>query len=237
MKALLIRVGADQSSGGGQWNGPVDPRTGQFAYVPIPETKANVHGMARPFALVETTLRVFGTPLPPHLTRRNMHLDPDFEHLTYGDRGAKGRQLANTMSGGDLLIFYAGLRDVTSGALVYALIGLFVIDQIVPAVEWPASDADLNAHTRRILSSDADDIIVVARPGVSGRLERCIAVGTYRNRAYRIREDVLSAWGNISASDGYIQRSAVFPSLLRPKRFLEWWKAQGVSLVSRNNID
>jgi Nucleotide modification associated domain 3 len=237
MKAFLVRVGADQSSGGGQWNGPVDPRTGQFVYVSIPETKANVPGMARPFALVETALQDFGTSLPAHLVRRKMHLDPDFEHLTYGDRGAKGRQLASSLSGGDLLIFYAGLRDVASGALVYALIGLFVIDRIIAAVDWPASKADLNAHTRRILSADADDIIVVARPGVSGRLERCIPVGTYRNRAYRIREDLLSAWGNISASDGYIQRSAVFPSLLRPERFLEWWKGQEVRLVGRNNFD
>jgi hypothetical protein len=193
--------------------------------------------MARPFALVETALHAFGIALPPHLAKRNMHLDPDFEHLTYGDRGAKGRQLANTVSGGDLLIFYAGLKDVTSGAIVYALIGLFVVDRIVSAVDWPANEADLNAHTRRILSADADDIIVVARPAVSGRLQQCIPVGTYRNRAYRIREDVLLAWGNISARDGYIQRSAVFPSLLRPDRFLEWWKGPRVRLVSSNNVE
>ena len=30
LKALLVRVGADESDGGGNWNGPVDCLTGQF---------------------------------------------------------------------------------------------------------------------------------------------------------------------------------------------------------------
>ena len=38
MKGLLVRVGADQSEGGGRWNGLVNSRTGEFVYVPIPET-------------------------------------------------------------------------------------------------------------------------------------------------------------------------------------------------------
>ena len=35
MRGLLIRVGIDQAYGG--WNAPIDPMTGEFVYVPIPD--------------------------------------------------------------------------------------------------------------------------------------------------------------------------------------------------------
>ena len=55
--------------------------------------------------------RMTGCSLPPHLAAQNMHLDPDFEHLTYGDRGTKGKQLSTTLQRDDLLVFYSRLRD------------------------------------------------------------------------------------------------------------------------------
>jgi hypothetical protein len=36
-RALLVRVGADLTALGGSWNAPMDPRSGEFAYVPILE--------------------------------------------------------------------------------------------------------------------------------------------------------------------------------------------------------
>jgi hypothetical protein len=237
MNALLIRVGADQSVGGGHWNGPLDSSSGRFVYVPIPETKLTQPGLERPYSSLEPHLSAFGVPLPPHLRDRRMHLDPDFEHLTYGDRGRKGSQIAATVKPGDLLVFYAGLRDVTSLELVYALIGLIVIERIDLAREWPASAADRNAHTRRVLSADADDVIVIGSQSTSGRLATCIPIGEYRERAYRVRKDVLTAWGGISANDGYLQRSAVFPSMLAPARFLNWWGEQGIPLVRSNKLE
>ena len=236
MNALLVRVGADQSTGGGRWNGPVDAQTGRFVYVPIPETKPNRPGLAKPYSLLVPALRQSGAKLPDHLVNQRMHLDPDFEHLTYGDRGSKGRQIASTLGAGDLVVFYAGLADQASRKLVYALIGLLVVDRIDRAVEWAASSADRNAHTRRELPTNADDIIVVGRGGVSGRLARCIPIGEYRDRAYRVRKDLLAAWGDISANDGYLQRSAIFPSLLDPHRFWEWWQQQRPELVRENNL-
>ena len=235
MKALLIRVGADQSTGGGHWNGPVDAQTGRFVYVPIPETKPNRPGLAKAYALLEPALSKLGSRLPEHLVNQRMHLDPEFEHLTYGDRGSKGRQIARALGAGDLVVFYAGLMDQATRKLVYALIGLLIVERIDRAVEWPPSNADRNAHTRRELAAGADDIIVVGREGVSGRLARCIPIGEYRDRAYRVRKDVLAAWGDISANDGYLQRSAVFPSLLDPNRFQEWWQDQKPELVRKNN--
>jgi putative DNA base modification enzyme with NMAD domain len=49
VNGLLVRVGADQAYGG--WNAPVDPDSGQFVYVPIPEAEDAEFqaGMARSF--------------------------------------------------------------------------------------------------------------------------------------------------------------------------------------------
>jgi hypothetical protein len=163
-----------------------------------------------------------------------MHLDPDFRYLTYGDRGAKGRQMSENLDRGDLLIFYAGLRDIGSRALVYAIIGLFVIDRIVRACTVAPSELHRNAHTRRVLAPNSDDIIALARELGSGRLARCIPIGDFRARAYRVRTDLLEEWGGISANDGYLQRSAVFPRLLNPQLFWSWWERQEPILVRDN---
>jgi len=164
-----------------------------------------------------------------------MHLDPDFAHLTYGDRGAKGKQLASLLQRDDLLVFYAGLRDPRDDALLYAIIGLFVVDRIVAANSQPLQDAHKNAHTRRVLPPEADDIIVLGQAGKSGRLKEFIPIGEYRARAYRVTLPLLAAWGGISTNDGYLQRSAVFPSLLDTKQFVDWWQNQNPRLLQTNN--
>jgi hypothetical protein len=48
-------------------------------------------------------------------------------------------------------------------------------------------------------------------------------VGEWRNRAYRVRRDLLRTWGDLSCRDGYIQRSAIPPSFKAPERFLSWF--------------
>jgi hypothetical protein len=237
MKGMLVRVGADQTAGGGRWNGPVDLNSGRFTYVPIPETKPNHPGHERYYGSLATHLKAHGVPLPSHFTALRMHLDPDFEHLTYGDRSTKGQQLVRTLRRGDVLVFYSGLMDTGTRRLVYAIIGLFVVDRIELAIDQPPEMTHCNAHTRRVLSADADDIVVFAQQNGSGRLSRCLPIGEYRERAYRVRSDLLAEWGGISANDGYLQRSAVFPSLLNCGRFLAWWRRQGVELVSNNNLD
>lgn len=35
MKGILVRIGVDHAYGA--WNAPVDPKTGQFVFVPIPD--------------------------------------------------------------------------------------------------------------------------------------------------------------------------------------------------------
>jgi hypothetical protein len=237
MKGLLVRVAADQSPGGGHWNGPVDAHSGAFTYVPIPETKPNRAGHERPYESLVPVLGRAGASLPSHFIGQRMHLDPDFEQLTYGDRGSKGKQISNGLGSGDLLVFYSGLMDSQTEKLVYAIIGLYLVERIAMARDLPKSEWHRNAHTRRELAVDADDIVVVAQEHFSGRLSRCLPIGDYRDRAYRVRKDLLDEWGDISANNGYLQRSAVFPRLLDPERFLGWFKRQGVELVKKNNLE
>jgi Nucleotide modification associated domain 3 len=145
VNALLVRVGSDQSSGGGFWNGPIDSRSNEFVYVSIPETKPIRGGMEKPYTSLIPVLSRFGVSLPVYLTSQHMHLDPDFDFLTYGDQGERAKQLLEKVRNkGDMIAFYAGLKDVREKRLIYAIIGLFVIDEIALATKIP--EANINAH-------------------------------------------------------------------------------------------
>jgi len=234
MKGLLVRVGID-SSDEGHWNAPVDINSRRFAYIPIVETKPVRRGFERFYEETEPSLCKLGQKLPGRLVGRRMHLDPDFEFLTYGDQGRRARQIRE-LNPGDLLVFYAGLHDVggRQSRLVYALIGLYVVRNVLPAKSVPKKHWSDNAHTRRVCGTS--DIVVLAKHGVSGRLARCIPIGEYRNRAYRARKIVLEAWGGLSVKNGYLQRSARLPAFCDAKRFYRWFNLQGVELVRRNNL-
>jgi hypothetical protein len=231
LKALLVRVGID-SSDDGHWNAPVDSASRNFIYVPIAETKPLRDGLDRFYDELRSALTALQQSLPAHLVRRCMHLDPDFENLTYGDQGRRAK-LIQELGRGDLLVFYASLRDIESGNLVYALIGLMLIERIEPAVDVAESLWGTNAHTRRIPA--ATDIIVRAMPEGSGRLERCISIGEYRDRAYRVTRPLLEMWGGLSVKDGYLQRSARLPELKNAERFYKWFKSCNVRLLQQNN--
>lgn len=78
--------------------------------------------------------------------------------------------------------------------------GLFVVDAFVLASNVPPQERDINAHSRRVLKPGATDLIVQGQPGMSARLQRCLPVGEYRNRAYRVKQDLLDAWGGLSCA-------------------------------------
>jgi hypothetical protein len=165
-----------------------------------------------------------------------MHLDPDFNELTYGDVGdRRGREIAK-LTAGDLLVFYAGLKPIRpcGHRLLYALTGFYVVDEVLAVGDVPSIRWHENAHTRR-LSQRPTDIVVRARRGVSGRLTRCVAIGEWRDRAYRVRQDVLDEWGGLSVKDGYLQRSAVPPNFLDAEQFYRWFGSLGIPLVAANN--
>src|SRR5207237_9910015 len=98
MKGLLVRVGIDQAFGA--WNAPVDPETGEFAYVPIPDGPQR-RGMETRYSDVAPALRAFPNhALPSALGNQATHLDPDFAHLTYGDNRARRGKSLGTLGPG-----------------------------------------------------------------------------------------------------------------------------------------
>ena len=218
MRALLVRVGADCTEAGGRWNGPVDSLTGAFAYVPIPEPEPVRPGLETPYARWAPAVGRLGVELPAALRDRPAHADPDFEHLTYGD----------------LLVFYAGLRDVRHRCLVYGLIGLLTVDGIVRARDLPAERWAENAHTRRAEIGETD-VVVHGTASASGRFDRCLPFAGYRSGAYRVHTELLDRWGGLGVRDGYVQRSARLPEVTDPPRFLAWLDAQRVALLARDN--
>ncbi|MCW5764824.1 MAG: hypothetical protein KIT68_02470 [Phycisphaeraceae bacterium] len=254
MRAILIRVGADGTDGGGNWVAPVDPDSGRFVYIPIPENAVAFHpGCERRFDEVAAPLASFlkehSADARPWRTRidakrgQPMHLDPDFEHLTYGDSGdARGRDLRDFRSD-DLIAFYSALKPIRpADALVYALVGVYVVDEVVWAPSVDDARRGENAHTRKADRAPRD-IVVRARPGVSGRCERCIPVGEKRGTSnYYLRRDVESAWGGLVKADGsprkssWLNMSGSMPLLGNPEGFAQWWAKQSVPIVRRNFI-
>ena len=242
MKAILVRIGIDHAYG--DWNAPVDPVTGEFVYVPIPDgdqkqyTPGNVHcyqEIVAPLTAFEEKYGVGGLYLPRNLRKCNMHLDPDFHHLTYGDNGARRGAKIARLGPSDLLAFYAGLRSITyPNGLVYALVGLFVVEGVVSATKVPTERRHENAHTRWKTLSE-NDVVVRGRRGMSGRFDRCVPIGEWRDRAYRVRRDIENTWGGLTVKNGYIQRSAVPPEFLNAGRFYNWFQQQGIILLERNN--
>lgn len=210
MKAMLVRIGVDHAYGA--WNAPVDPTTRRFVFVPIPDgttkeyTPRHVRGYDEIIAPLTEFAKKYGARdlcCPEGLRQPNMRLDPDFDHLTYGDNGMRrGAKIAKLRTD-DLLVFYAGLRSIVRPyELVYALVGLFVIEEVVRAINIPAERRHENAHTRSTTIS-GHDVVVRGKGGLSGRFDRCIPMGEWRDRAYRVSRDVEDAWGGLNVKNGY----------------------------------
>lgn len=245
MNGILVRIAVDQAYG--KWNAPVDEANSEFVFVPIPDGQTKHYGPVGrvPYDEFRADLRDFARKknfphdyefgFPTHLGERAVHLDPDFRFLTYGDNGAvRGKGIAR-LKEGDLLVFYSGLRSIQRpDVLVYALTGLFVIERIARALDIPSDRHCQNAHTRWDVISP-NDIVVYGCAENSGRLERCIVIGEFRNRAYRVKPELETAWGGLSVKDGFIQRSVVPPSFRDAGRFYDWFLKQSVGLVRKNN--
>lgn len=245
MKAILVRIGVDHSYGG--WNAPANPESREFIYVPIPESPATKFhpGCERKFEELQPPLERFAQSMgldlfddmhcPRQLLVRSMHLDPDFEHLTYGDVGDRRGSHIRELEENDLLVFYAGLRPCQpcNHKLLYALVGVFLVDEVVSAASIPQRRWNENAHTRK-QKRGPSDIVVRAKSKESGRFARFIPIGEYRERAYRVRRDLLKDWGGLTVNDGYIQRSARPPRFLDANRFRRWLDGQDVALIQAN---
>jgi hypothetical protein len=231
-RGLLVRVGIDSSCG--DWNAPVNAQTGAFAYVPIPEAREQHGGLETGYKGFVAGIKGLGASLPSQLIEAPAHLDPDFRHLTYGDQGQRARRISAVASEAQeaFLVFYASLRDVRSATLIYAIIGFYWVAEVLRASDVPKRRWNENAHTRR--THCAEDVVVRAVPQKSGRLTRCLPIGSYRDRAYRITPSLLKAWGGLDVRDGYVHRSAFLPEFQDPGRFLRWFTSQHPQLTAEN---
>lgn len=239
-KGILLRVGVDSKSG--QWNAPCST-DGRFCYVPIPENDRSKRDAPfnRPYSEFKPFVERFGVRWPPHLSGM-CHLDPDFSHLTYGDLNNRGRRIRDFLSPGDFIVFWAGLRSVETQQIVCSIIGFYTVSLIVNASEIGPLDWHRSAHTRYAGGGASEDVVVFAKPDLSGRLHRHIPIGCFRDRAQRVDRDLLASWGDLCNRnggdwpDGYIQRSGAPPLLANPEKFLKWLRNQKPKFVHANNI-
>jgi len=239
LKAILIRVGIDRTDG--QWNAPYNPVTNDFVYVPIPQMKKpNAVGLEKHYKdLIVPDLARFSVEnkvtiaLPDHLLDKRMHLDPDFNHLSYGDTKNRGRKLLSFKED-DILIFYSSYKSIyESKQLIYALMGMLVV-KTVERVGEITGTFDENAHTRNLVRIDTD-IVVKGKPNVSGRFDKCIPICEFRNNAYRVKTNILQEWGDLEVNDGWIQRSANPPMFKQPEKFLSWLENKKPKVIAVNN--
>lgn len=239
MRTILVRVFVDGKYGG--WNAPVDPETGEFVYVPFSDDHdvewhpgcERRYGEVRPvvdaFLSKRHVAPVGNFRMPRELDAFPMHLDPDFEHLTYCDVGDKRGSGVRTLGENDLVVFYAGLRWTRSAdkRLVYGVVGLYVVDQVVSVHDVPIDRARENAHTR-IVVRGTSNIDLRAKRGQSGRCERCVPIGEFRAPSnYFVRPDLFERCGGFKTAageprNGYLAMSRVPPEFVVPERFLAW---------------
>jgi Nucleotide modification associated domain 3 len=237
---LLVRVGIDMEAG--KWNSPCSDETKLFCYVPM--------GYGAPTEKYDPRYRRYGRAVENFLNRagrhhrrcrwpdrlpKSGHCDPDFRHLTYGDQGQRAARIRAQLSAGDFIVFYAGLRLVETGNLVYSIIGFYTVDRLVLGTNLRKRDWHRNEHTRHGGCDDPGTSVVFAAPGESGRLLNHIPIGSYRADAYRVFPNLLNIWGGLDVQDGYIQRSARLPKFENPVRFLRWFHRQRPTLVRQDN--
>jgi hypothetical protein len=243
MKGLLMRVGIDQTYG--NYNAPINPLTNDYLYMPIPQGKDAQYkeGMKTQYLDLQPAFSTWGAKnnvlvqFPIHLIEEEIytHLDPDFENLTYGDQ-QKGRgSRVCDLEKGDFLAFFASFKPVSKcqHRLVYALYGIMFVDKVVQVLDMDKTDLNKNAHSRK-KTPNSKDWVVFAEPERSGRFNRAIPIGEYREGSYRVTYDVLQAWGGLGVKNGFIQRSVCPPWFDNADKFIGWLNGHNVHLIANN---
>jgi len=109
LQVVLLRVGIDTGSGG--ILGPIFDN-GTFEFIPIPgsrdclgRTYGNTMGRHR-----RKLIDYFPNARKLKMQNALLHFDPEFKSYTYGDP-TRPKQSLKKLKDGDLLVFYAGLKD------------------------------------------------------------------------------------------------------------------------------
>lgn len=239
-KGLLMRVGIDQTFG--QYNAPINPETNDYLYMPIPENKhAFKAGMQTSYAEIAPHFRNWATKnglkaeFPAHLQSLNCHLDPDFFSLSYGDQGTGRGNRVRQLVKGDFLAFFASFKPIRSSShnLIYAMFGIMFVDSVVKVADISDADFPRNAHSR-IADANPEHLVVFAQPEYSGRFEKAVPIGEFRNGTYRVTHEILEEWGGLDVNDGFIQRSVCPPWFTNTKKFSIWLQKQQMKLICKN---
>jgi hypothetical protein len=243
-KGLLMRVGIDQTFG--KYNAPVNPETNDYIYMPIPqEGNTFTPGMEKTYNILKPHFESWcqnngvNMPFPPHLIDDpnyiGCHLDPDFDYSTYGDQ-ATGRGLrVGDLKKGDFIAFFASFKPIAQceHKLIYALYGIMFVDRVERVADVSEAEFHKNAHTR-VLDKNMGHLVVFADPTLSGRFDKAIPIGEFRNGAYRVTNEILEAWGGLGVKDGFIQRSVCPPRFTSPAQFMDWLDSKRVKLINSN---
>lgn len=186
MTVVLVGVGADTDH--------VRPalqltKEGKFDYIPIPEThpssEAETYGTWKlPHRGIPAS--DFIDKISPHgndewiadqntVTQHQVHHDPNFDAMTYGDRrggGGKGATLVNRLEKGDVLGFYTGIkRGPNDEHLNRYLYGFMCVEGVhdfsdLEGEEYRDALRNFpeNAHSKRLEGAGEpkhDDVVIV----------------------------------------------------------------------------
>ena len=139
------------------------------------------------------------------------------------------------MAEGDVLVFYGGLRPVhpCEHRLIYALLGLYVVEEVVPAVRVPATRWHENAHVRKTARRQTDIVVCASRTFQAGLTA---AFRSENGETAPIESAMAFAPMGRVVGKGWIHPThAVPPTFIRPTRFLDWLESQQVRRIPRNN--
>ena len=228
MTVVLAGVGADSTN-----LGALAPLydDGRFEYVPIPEKTDRTSEAATlgswelqdsDRVAADLTTRIEPQPVRGEaepvtgaaLAEWPFHHDPNFEALTYGEHRASGYvSRLRALEPGDVVGFYAGLRQPGGDRAHRYLIGYFTVDSVdVVTPETPRAEREAilashphNAHAKRardgdLYHSEKTVVFVDGRPP-GGLFDRhpirlsdyYVKPGNERPQYY-LREEITTAW-------------------------------------------
>lgn len=207
-KALLLRVGAEDSSG--KVHGPLF-EDNRFEYIPIPEDDDTRE--SRTYSDIDART---GGPLSafaPDLSNVHPHFDPEFETYTYGDvSNAPKRSQLCKLTENDLLIFYCSLQaeDIEANPRLYAM-GYFTVDSVYDLEEMSVSERketlerfSENAHAKRESLTptnryrDNFPVIVKGKPERSRLFEDPKPLGTSDRQVLPWVSDIIGFNGDLT---------------------------------------
>lgn len=225
MKAMFLRVGIDKGT-----DGCLSPifEDLSFEYIPLSETEINLKEKQTFSQYMGRKGKLLSEYLPQKVRDIPMHLDPEFETFTYGDKGTKAKWLLK-LNPGDFLVFYAGLTPFGTQSVDDALyiIGYFKVSEIINFNEFSVDKKEKyslkyinNAHLKR--HNDLEGLVIVkGYENQSELLNKAILISEFRlNKISRRYHVVSKKMENLLGIRGSIQRS-IPPRIIEENEFLE----------------